>query len=88
MAVVCALLLAGMAVKWLWRRIKARRADRAETLRLLQETYAADETVPLDVVDGPWDRSTREVHHMTASEFTEMNTEFAALIAANWPDPT
>jgi hypothetical protein len=92
MAVMCALLLAGMAVQWVWKRFKARRArierEREAVDQRLRELFGADDTVPTDVIDKPWVRADREIHHMTASEFTEINSEFAALIAANWPDPT
>lgn len=96
MSVMCALLLVGMAAKWVWTRLQTRLAARraridAERDALdcrLRELFGADDTVPADVVDKPWVRSDREIHHMTASEFTAVNSEFAALIAANWPDPT
>lgn len=41
-AFMCLLLLAGMAAKWAWKRLKARRADRNEMEQLLRETLQAD----------------------------------------------
>ncbi|WP_026923317.1 hypothetical protein [Glycomyces arizonensis] len=46
----------------------------------------AEATEPLDIVDRP--RAVREIHHMTAAEFTEMNRQFHAIVAENWPNQT
>lgn len=41
-AFMCVLLLAGMAGRWVWKRLKARRADRDEMEQLLRETFQSD----------------------------------------------
>jgi hypothetical protein len=52
MAVMCALLLAGMAAKWVWTRLKSRRArieaERDETEELLRGAYRFDTADPVD----------------------------------------
>jgi len=55
--------------------LEARSAER----RRERELFAAD---------GPWDRSSREIHHMTVPEMQETNAEFDALIEANFPNQT
>lgn len=43
-------------------------------------------TQPLGVAGRPGGRAAREIHHMTAAEFTRVNAEFADIIRASWPD--
>lgn len=77
---------------WMQGRLQDRRAlvDDPEAEALVRESFAArlDDTQPIDVVDGPWNRTEREIHHMSVPEFTDVNARFVELIAANWPNQT
>ena len=77
-----------IALFWLdeWRKDRAR--DREDLDRVLRELFQPDDALPIDVVDGPWDRSSREIHHMTVPEFQAVNAEFLALIEENFPNQT
>jgi hypothetical protein len=70
----------------LWRQRRAAHRERIE--RVLRDLFQPDEAVPTDVVDGPWDRSSREIHHMTVPELQAVNDEFLALIEENFPNQT
>lgn len=83
-----AVTLVVLALFWLEARRTARRREREDLDRYLRELFAADDTMPIDVVDGPWDRSSREIHHMTVPELEAVNAEFTTLIEANWPNQT
>jgi len=91
--VMIPILLLCMAARWVWTRAGARRArrraDRAAE-RLVCETYerSLDDTQPIDIVDRDWDRSSREIHHLTVPEFTDVNERFIALIEAEFPNQT
>jgi len=41
-----------------------------------------------DLVDPGWDRSSREIHHLTVPEFQDVNAKFMGLIERNWPNQT
>lgn len=93
MAVVCGVLLLIFGGEWVWKRLRDRRelaAERDETEQLVRDTFAAllNDTPPVDVVDGPWDRSDREVHGMTAPELAETRAKFYELIGREWPNQT
>lgn len=47
-----------------------------------------DPTQEFDLVDPNWDRSSREIHHMTVPEFQDVNAEFTRLIERGWPQQT
>lgn len=88
---MCAvLLLVGGAGAW--QRFTDWRArplvDDPEAEALVEETYAVrlDDTQPIDVVDGPWSRSDREVHGMTAPDVAETRAQFSELIVREWTD--
>lgn len=95
-ALMCLLLLAGMACGWLNGRFRDRREDftDAEAKAIVHEArqdcrrHLDEPTQEYDLVDPGWDRSSREIHHMTVPEFTEVNAEFLALIERNWPNQT
>jgi hypothetical protein len=67
MAVMCALLLAGMAVQWVWKRFKARRA----TAALLEDTQE------LDIVSEAFADYRRMVHGKTVAEILAEDSEAA-----------
>jgi hypothetical protein len=73
-----------------WRdaRRAARKAEHERIERRLRELFAAPATQPLDIVDGPGDRSDREIHGMTAPELAETNAKFEDLIGREWPNQT
>lgn len=77
-----------IALFWLEARRTVRRRERDDLDRRLRALFAADDTVPIDVVDGPWDRSAREIHHSTVPEFTAVNAEFLELMQTNFPNQT
>lgn len=89
-AVLCVLLLVGGG-EWVWKRLRDRRelaAERDEMEQLLRDTFQAllEDTPPVDVVDGPWDRSDREVHGMTAPDLVKTRAQFSELIVREWPN--
>jgi hypothetical protein len=81
---VCAVLLLAAAVRWLWMRLRARRAriaaERDEMERLLRRTGVAFQELLGDEPPA-WDRSEREVHGMTAPELVDVNERFESIVA-------
>ena len=82
-------LAAVAAVAWRGRRSRIA-AERDEMEQLLRDTFAArlDDTQPIDVVDGPFSRSDREIHGMTAFEVAQTRARFNELIGHEWPNQT
>jgi hypothetical protein len=73
---------------WSDARRNMREAARERTEQLLRDAFATADTQPIDVVDGPWDRSDREIHGMTASDLIDLNAKFDDLIGREWPNQT
>lgn len=93
-ALMCAVLLLVGGGEWVWKRLRDHRArvaaEQDEMEQLLRDTFAArlDDTQPIDVVDGPWDRSDREIHGMTAFDVAQTRARFNDLIGREWPNQT